>query len=295
MNNYTIILAHGIARFDFFLQRFAKDLHTLGINLGLADNELHYFKGISRHLRNHGFNVYQSTVSFSAGLNQRGNDLKKEVETALNLRPEKSKVHIIGHSMGGLDARFMISKLGMADKVASLTTIGTPHNGTSFADWCIANEADELIESFRNCINLDGFADLTTTACATFNNLVQADEIANGVVYQTYSAVDERKNIFEPLKLSWDIINANEGENDGLVPRQSQQWTTELNDSNGNSKPIHQFDFPISADHLNEVGWWDLNQLQFTDLGNLVKAVTNYENSIKNVYLEIANKVRLLD
>ena len=37
--------------------------------------------------------------------------------------------------MAGLDARYMISKLGMADKVATLVTIGTPHRGSYFADW----------------------------------------------------------------------------------------------------------------------------------------------------------------
>ena len=71
MNNYTIVLAHGIARFDFLTQRFFKDLSVLGFGLGLANNELHYFKGISRHLRNHGFNTYPSSVEFAASLEER--------------------------------------------------------------------------------------------------------------------------------------------------------------------------------------------------------------------------------
>ena len=40
--------------------------------------------------------------------------------------------------MGGLDARYLISRLGMADRVLSLTTLGTPHRGTSFADWGVS-------------------------------------------------------------------------------------------------------------------------------------------------------------
>ena len=39
--------------------------------------------------------------------------------------------------MGGLDSRYMISKLDMADRVLSLTTLGTPHRGTAFADWAV--------------------------------------------------------------------------------------------------------------------------------------------------------------
>ena len=40
------------------------------------------------------------------------------------------KVNIIAHSKGGLDARYLISGLHMEDKVASLTTISTPHRGS---------------------------------------------------------------------------------------------------------------------------------------------------------------------
>jgi triacylglycerol esterase/lipase EstA (alpha/beta hydrolase family) len=36
--------------------------------------------------------------------------------------------------MGGLDARYAISLLGLARRVASLTTIGTPHRGTPVGD-----------------------------------------------------------------------------------------------------------------------------------------------------------------
>lgn len=46
-----------------------------------------------------------------------------------------SRLNIIAHSMGGLDARYYaISWLGLAERVASLTTIGIPHLGTPLAD-----------------------------------------------------------------------------------------------------------------------------------------------------------------
>ena len=48
-------------------------------------------------------------------------------------------VNLIAHSMGGLDARYLISRLGMADQVRSLTTISTPHRGSFMADWFRAN------------------------------------------------------------------------------------------------------------------------------------------------------------
>src|SRR5439155_8289540 len=44
------------------------------------------------------------------------------------------RVNVIAHSMGGLDGRYAIAKLGAGDKIASLVTIGTPHHGTPLAD-----------------------------------------------------------------------------------------------------------------------------------------------------------------
>lgn len=294
MNTYPIILAHGIARFDALLQRFSRDLGTLGLGLGLANDGLHYFKGVARLLRENGFDVYQSSVGFAAGVEQRAADLKRETETALAVRPGQTKVHIIAHSMGGLDARHMIFNHGMAEKVASLTSIGTPHLGTSFADWCFAHQGHHIIEVTANVIDLGGFADLTTTACRAFNESAQAAETANDVVYQTYAASEGQRQVFAPLQLAWQIINDAEGKNDGLVSHTSQQWTSELTDGNGGAKSIRQQAFPISADHLNEIGWWDMNQLRFSDLFrvNLLTAVKNYERSIKDVYLEIARGVQ---
>ena len=44
-------------------------------------------------------------------------------------------VHVIGHSMGGLDARRLLADPSWQRRVLSLTTIGTPHLGTALADF----------------------------------------------------------------------------------------------------------------------------------------------------------------
>lgn len=46
----------------------------------------------------------------------------------------KGKFHIIAHSMGGLDSRYLITHLGGSHRIASLTTIATPHFGSPIAD-----------------------------------------------------------------------------------------------------------------------------------------------------------------
>ncbi len=104
---YPIVLAHGIARFDFLLNFFSKTLDALGLNVDSPNDALHYFKGIAGHLRSHGFDVYHSSVSFAGRVDRRAEDLRNEVNKVLTLRGRK-KVHIIAHSMGGLDARHMI-------------------------------------------------------------------------------------------------------------------------------------------------------------------------------------------
>ena len=44
------------------------------------------------------------------------------------------KLNIVAHSMGGLDMRYALSQLDAAPHVSSLTTVSTPHHGTSLAE-----------------------------------------------------------------------------------------------------------------------------------------------------------------
>lgn len=295
MNTHPIILAHGIARFDFLLASFIRQLGPLRDRVDLAADGLHYFKGVARRLRAEGFEVHHSAVSFAAGLPRRAEDLKAEVERVL--RPKgRGKVHIIGHSMGGLDARYMIARLGMAERVASLTTVGTPHLGTSLADWGLTHANHRLIQRLRRVIDLEGFLALTPAACRAFNESAEAAEAANQVFYQTYAGSEPRRRIFTPFKMTWDIIHRAEGDNDGLVSHASQMWVAELRGARGRVKKIVRHDFPVPADHLNEVGWCDIGALNLrgTPLTRLVKAVNDYESSVKEVYLKIARDVAAL-
>jgi len=287
---YPIILAHGIARFDFLLNYFSKTFDALGLDIGSPNDALHYFKGIASHLRTHGFDVYNSSVSFAAGVERRAEDLRNEVNKVLGLK-QQEKVHIIAHSMGGLDARHMIVNLEMAEKVSSLTTIGTPHLGTSFADWGLAHQGDEFIRIIGRIVDLGGFKDLAQGACSSFNEHAKEYEAANPVVYRVYAASQKQKLVFTPLQKSWHIINDSEGDNDGLVSVTSQLWQSQLVTAQGTVKQIEQKQFPVGADHLNEIGWWDLNEMREIDWWktSIVTASRNYELRIKDLYLDIAN------
>src|SRR6185295_1663942 len=65
----------------------------------------------------------------------RAQAIAKQIDTIL-ARTGKAKVNLVGHSQGGLDARILASPNGLkyGDRIASVTTVATPHRGTKVAD-----------------------------------------------------------------------------------------------------------------------------------------------------------------
>src|SRR6476661_8507943 len=112
MPPFPIVLAHGIARFDFLTEKVE---NKLGLPETQLSDRFEYFKGIKTHLEAHGFTVSHPNQSFAGSVDLRAEQLKKRVNEVLTSTGVE-KVHIIGHSMGGLDARHMIVDKDMADK-----------------------------------------------------------------------------------------------------------------------------------------------------------------------------------
>jgi len=54
-------------------------------------------------------------------------EVRREVES---LYDRYGQVNVLGHSMGGIDARWYVEKMGGEDLVDNLMTLGTPHQGT---------------------------------------------------------------------------------------------------------------------------------------------------------------------
>jgi triacylglycerol lipase len=291
-HEYPIILAHGIARFDFLRDSLMRRLQLFLADISFAPDRSHYFKNIASHLRKHGFETYHSSVSFASGVDVRAKELSQEILRILQ-ECGKQKVHIIGHSMGGLDARHMIVHEDMAGKVASLTTIGTPHLGTSFAGWGLAHGGSAIIKALHHSLNLEGFLTLTAQERKKFNESARNSEAANEVVYQTYAGAQSLELTFGPLKPSWKIIDAAEGPNDGLVSVTSQRWVASIIGNDGSVKNVAQHDFPVAADHLNQIGWWDLDELANIKWWrlNALQEKRRYEIAIRNAYLKIAREV----
>lgn len=113
---HPIVLAHGIARFDVLLELLRKKLKLPETRFG---DQFQYFKGIKTHLEAHGFKVFHPNQDFAGSVELRAEQLKARVNEAI-AETGSERVHIIAHSMGGLDARHMIVDKGMAERVASV-------------------------------------------------------------------------------------------------------------------------------------------------------------------------------
>jgi Palmitoyl protein thioesterase len=100
---------------------------------GLVDNRS-VFSVMQRSLRRRGF-AHVCTWNYSPLLTDiaRGAaDLGAQVERICE-QTGHDRVHVVGHSLGGLIARFFVQRQGGDRRVESLVTLGTPHQGSILA------------------------------------------------------------------------------------------------------------------------------------------------------------------
>jgi triacylglycerol lipase len=60
---------------------------------------------------------------------------------------DATKVHLVGHSQGGLDARWVASNGGYGPWIVSVTTLSTPHRGTPLGDVGLSLLEDDRAEA----------------------------------------------------------------------------------------------------------------------------------------------------
>ncbi|ODO00810.1 triacylglycerol lipase [Cryptococcus wingfieldii CBS 7118] len=100
--------------------------------------KLHYWASVLEVLRDKmGCEVVVVGVKGTGSVQERADQMHEFLKTTL---PKGTGVNFVAHSMGGLDCRHLISNIKPHSYTPlSLTTIGTPHRGSPFMDWCAAN------------------------------------------------------------------------------------------------------------------------------------------------------------
>lgn len=177
------------------------------------------------------------------GYNGRSCQLKVFVNAVLQAT-EASQVNLIAHSQGALTARWMISNMGMADKVAALVTVSGANRGVPLTNLALGKSAlpKWLIDSFESVMShVLGDVCHGSNATSAHGSHVEmwppyVDEFFNPncpdvdqVQYFSFSAriEDYGYTEFSPYLLSefWAIHRLykwmNVGPNDGLVDRES--------------------------------------------------------------------------
>ncbi len=221
-----IVLAHGLLGFDF-------------IRLG-GRKLIGYFPGIPDVLAAGGTRVLVARVSPTASIVQRAMELKAFLDREV---PDEA-VHLFAHSMGGLDSRYLITRLGMASRVLSLTTIGTPHRGSSVADWSLRRVMPLVRPVFKMMrVPWQALADLTVDSCRAFNEQVPD---APGVRYFSVAGRMEPNWRKWHLRLSEGYLRQHEGPNDGLVSLTSAEYGEDCEVWDGDHLDIVNWQHPVA-------------------------------------------------
>lgn len=225
---YPFVLVHGMILKDFKLFKS--------------------FRKIRDILEENGVIVYASNQDGIGRVPTNAKQLKEEILMILE-KENVDKVNIIAHSKGGLDSRFMISKLKMDDKVASLTTLSTPHHGSKLAERLlklpkfIRYPVEFFVNTFYKLCK-DKEPDIIGLGTQlTKKNMKEFNEYVTNspkVYYQSFSSNIKNKDIFIS-KIPDEILTYIENDHtDGIVSVSSAMW----GDYKGNK----------SFDHIEMVG-----------------------------------------
>ncbi len=205
----VLVFVHGMWGFD---------------RLGLGPLAIEYFRGVRACLADLPVDCHFPRLQAGSTVSARAYRLAASLDT-LGSR----SCCLVAHSRGGLDARYMASRLDSTCRIKQVITIGTPHHGTPLADWALRH-GRALLRPLAE--------ELSTAACRQFNEAIRDRE---DVVYTSYAGCRPQAEM--PLWYRpWSrLIARAAGENDGQVPVSSACWGTDCH--------------VVRADHLELIGW----------------------------------------
>ncbi len=238
--HHPIVLAHGMGGFDRLF--------------GVVD----YFYGIAHAMRRAGAEVYVTHVSAFNDTALRGEQLLEQVEYILAATGAE-KVHLIGHSHGGLDVRWVAA--ARPDVIASVTAVATPHAGAAIADYLRehiveGSFTEEVFAFFADSFGavlallsgtddpqdaIAGVESLTSAALSEFNRAFPAGvpetpcgegaELVDGIHYFSWSGASTLTNLLDISDGYMALASAfSREDSDGLVGKCSSHLGRVLRD-----------------------------------------------------------------
>lgn len=111
---------------------------------GMIDNRS-IFTRLHKHLIKNGFSKV-STLNYSPFTTDLRNAARVLADHVAAVVEETGceRIHIVGHSLGGLIARYYVQKMGGDRHVDTLVTLGTPHQGTLAAHAWVGSLVKQL-------------------------------------------------------------------------------------------------------------------------------------------------------
>ena len=211
-----------------------------------------YWGRTAKLLERHGARVFFGGQDSNGSVEDNARCVKKSLLAALE-KTGAEKVNILAHSKGGLEARYLITRLGCADKVASLTTLATPHNGSVTVDRLMGLVPQGVIRAGCKPIDLwfgllgdknpDTYAAICAFRTADAERFNEETPDMPGIFYQSYGFI--MKSAFSDglMWFSNMVVGCFEGANDGLLPPRAVKWTNYCGTYTGiDSRGISHFD-----------------------------------------------------
>lgn len=202
---------------------------------GVGFRDFHYFNywgRIPRELKRNGAQVYYGHQEAWGTVEDNAEILRRKIFSICQETGAK-KVNIIAHSKGGLDARYLISRLSMAPFVAALTTINTPHRGSALVEWLmklpdgiyrlVCRWIDRYFKALGDT-NPNAYQASRQLSCHYAKEFNENCPDAAGVYYQSYASLMKHGFSSKLLCIPYWILKHIDAPNDGLVTVESAQW-----------------------------------------------------------------------